>query len=1007
MLELGYQGRVTASNDSFDTAISDLEVVRDVLVSVSRDGGGLASWAIDAAGLPVLTRMRGAETGSVTGEGAILARYEGTSVDGVIVAGFAAGLLDVSPVNGSQTVGSPQDRSAGSGTWAHVVQVREDLLVVSEAGGDGFHLFRDTGGSAFSDLRHVSDTGQSHADSITAMATAQIDGREFLFVGSGTEQGVSSYEVWNSSVTLRDSHGPMQGLGLMVPTALETVRVEGTSFLLVATAAQNGASGALSVMEIGTGGQLRPTDHVLDTLYSRFGQVQSLSSLAYGDMALIAAGGGDDGVSLLALSPEGRLVHLDAFADTVAAGLSDITALEMSLRGDVLRIYAASEETRGITVLTVDLSDYGVLRTANGGTQGGSAGDDILIDGPGAETLNGQLGSNLFVMGSDGVMDRIQNFDPNTDKIDLSSWAFLYDVNAIDIRSTTKGARLSWRGEELDIRSRDGGSLDVEAVRDALQIDINRSFYAPSTEVTGSGASEALAGTWGNDTLIGGGGNDTLEGGAGDDTIIGGSGTDQVLFRALSTEVEGLEIAGDRVTIVTGEGTDRIEGVERFVFEDVTLSLSELNTLQPPRREDGSTRGDRIEVTDTRADLDGGAGNDTLRTGAFEDTLRGGSGNDSLNAGAGDDILIGGTGDDTLEGGAGDDTLLPGTGNTRLDGGSGSDQVVLEMVSNAAQVTAYVDGRVTLVTPDGVLEIAGIEWFIFDNQTLSLAQMAARVAPLEIEGSAGSDVLSVPGNSNARVIGYAGDDVLTAADGDDFLSGGDGIDTIRAGRGDDTIEGGNAADAIWGDGGHDTIRGNAGQDTLRGGIGNDLIYGDRDADVLRGQKESDTLYGGSGDDNIKGGGGNDLLFGEAGDDFLKGGSRRDTLNGGSGDDMLNGNSFDDTLNGGAGHDTLRAGGENDRLEGGSGNDVLKGGGGSDVFVFAMGHDMDRIDDFDPERDRLLLSLSLTNGADNPSLILTNFADQQADGVQFDFGGGDTILLAGLSLTGLSEAITLF
>lgn len=1009
MLELVFQGRVTASNDSFDTSISDLEIVGDVLVSVSRLGGGLASWQINAAGLPTLIRTRAADTESVTGDGPNLALYTHGNNTGVVVAGFAPGLLDVSTISGNGTIGTPQDRDAGSATWAHAVQVRAGLLALSDTGGSGFRLFSDSGTGALSQVRAVSDNGQSYADSISAMTSARIGGRDFLFVGSGTEQGLTSYEISGTSATRRDAHGPESGLGLMVPTGLEVVTVDGQSFLLVATAPGAGASGSLSVMAISASGQLSPTDHVLDTLHSRFGQVQSLSSVQYGDTALVAAGGGDDGISLFALSDQGQLVHLDAFADTLAAGLSNVTDVELTIVGDMLHVYATSEDTRGITLLRVDLSDLGIVRTATGGTLTGTSGDDILIDGSGAETLNGTGGSDTFVIGTDGNDgDRIRNFDPANDILDLSGWAFLYDPAAIDIVATTKGARLTWRGESLVLHSHTGQPLDVEALREAIRIDLNRSFSAPQVDLTGTNSAETLAGSWGNDTLTGGGGNDTLTGGAGDDTLIGGSGNDRAVFRGSSEAVQDVYIDGDHVTLISGDGRDVIEGVEAFVFDDVTLSLAGLAILQAPVRQTGSEAADLIQITTSPADIDGGGGHDTLRTGDFDDTLFGGAGNDRLYAGNGDDLLTGQSGHDLIEAGAGNDTIRPGSGNDTIRGGSGNDQVLLDVASTDVQVTAYANGGLTLVTARGTLEITGSEWFAFTDRTLSLAQMEGLTGPHEIEGSDGSDSLNVTGNVNARIMAYGGNDEVTAADGADFLSGGSGQDTLRAGRGNDTIEGGSDPDGVWGDGGDDMIRGNAGNDTLRGGQGFDLIYGDRDDDVLRGQSHGDTLYGGPGADNIKGGGGNDLHYGEAGHDFIKGGTRADLVDGGSGHDVLNGNRHNDTLNGGAGNDVLRAGGENDRLTGGTGNDTLKGGSGADVFIFDAGHDTDRISDFDPDHDQLLFSLSLTGAEDNPARILTDFATTTNKGVLFDFGGGDTILLETLdSLAGLGGAIELF
>ncbi len=60
------------------------------------------------------------------------------------------------------------------------------------------------------------------------------------------------------------------------------------------------------------------------------------------------------------------------------------------------------------------------------------------------------------------------------------------------------------------------------------------------------------------------------------------------------------------------------------------------------------------------AHVDGGAGNDQIRTGAGDDIVLGGEGDDKLHGGDGRDILIGGRGADTLYGGDQQDILIAG-----------------------------------------------------------------------------------------------------------------------------------------------------------------------------------------------------------------------------------------------------------------------------------------------------------------------------------------------------------
>jgi len=103
-------------------------------------------------------------------------------------------------------------------------------------------------------------------------------------------------------------------------------------------------------------------------------------------------------------------------------------------------------------------------------------------------------------------------------------------------------------------------------------------------------------------------------------------------------------------------------------------------------------------VVFAQANVDGGAGNDsisggvqpdTLAGGSGNDTIRGNAGNDSITGSAGADSLFGGDGNDSLNGGSGRDTLLGENGNDRLssrdgevdslNGGPGSDRAQLDI----------------------------------------------------------------------------------------------------------------------------------------------------------------------------------------------------------------------------------------------------------------------------------------------------------------------------------------
>src|SRR5919112_1217590 len=103
-----------------------------------------------------------------------------------------------------------------------------------------------------------------------------------------------------------------------------------------------------------------------------------------------------------------------------------------------------------------------------------------------------------------------------------------------------------------------------------------------------------------------------------------------------------------------------------------TISLNEANGALP------------------RANLFGGAGNDTVTGGSGADQLFGQADNDTLLGKGGADFLLGGSGNDTLTGGDADDQVFGEAGNDRLIWNPGDDSDLFE--GGADFDTAEVNG---------------------------------------------------------------------------------------------------------------------------------------------------------------------------------------------------------------------------------------------------------------------------------------------------------------------------
>jgi len=119
------------------------------------------------------------------------------------------------------------------------------FIAFANAAGSGFSLFIKDPGDSMTLHTLVSDTGSTHASAITAMAQMG----DILLVGSADEYGISTYDTSTTTPMAIDNFGPDSGLGIMVPTVINTVMIDDQSFTIVASA--GGSSGALSVFSLG------------------------------------------------------------------------------------------------------------------------------------------------------------------------------------------------------------------------------------------------------------------------------------------------------------------------------------------------------------------------------------------------------------------------------------------------------------------------------------------------------------------------------------------------------------------------------------------------------------------------------------------------------------------------------------------------------------------------------------------------------------------------------------
>ncbi|WP_298675673.1 calcium-binding protein [uncultured Lentibacter sp.] len=933
---LSFAGYIRTGEEAFDRGISALAVTTigsaSYLLSASGQEGGLASFALDNA-TPNLSDLYLMSAQVAAGTGRPITSIS-TGAAQLLLTGqqqaTGAELLSLQPDGALAFAGTLQGLPFGPVNW--FAQTGESL-VSAELGAASVTLAQWGGSSLASAPLTLQDTAQSHLASLSALAVGTLFGTDYLVTGSASEAGVSLFALSGATSELQSSFSAAAGLGLMCPTDIHLVELQGTGFVIVASAPELGSAGALSVFALGQNGALTPVDHILDTQDSRFGKVVALDTLEVQGQVYVAAAGGDGGVSLFQLSPDGQLVHRAAFAGTAEAPLLGVTDLALHLAGNQLQIFVSTGAGDGITLLSAPLGTPGSSQRGTAaadtltGTQAndilaggdgndvlrGQNGDDLLLGGAGADTLIGGNGADLFIITAGGAGDLIEDFNPAEDRIDLSSWPFLYDPTALNIALSDRTATLTWRTETLTIRATE--PLTHAALLNAIVLDINRSFTMPQQHLTGTSGADLLLGDWGTDTLLGGAGDDTLTGGAGSDSLNGGSGTDHAFLHGRFDTATLRFLSDDRLEINSSDGTDIFESIEVFHFEDITMTLEDIRATTTLETY-GSNIGERIDGRDYTDIIFGEGGDDLLFGNGENDTLYGGTGNDRLQGGAGDDSLFGEAGNDTLEGGFGDDTLLGGADNDLLSGETGADLLRGDAGDDRLLGGA---GNDTLTGETGNDTLDGGA----DNDSLT--------------GGAGNDSLQ-GGIGDDRLFGEAGDDILTVISGQNLLEGGTGHDSLTGGLGRDTLLGDTGNDALDGGADSDSLAGGADHDTLTGGTGDDSLWGNDGQDRLWGGDGSDILSGGTGHDSLHGEEGHDTLFGEDGDDMLTGGAGADSLSGGNGADALTGGTGNDSLAGGADHDQLAGEDGEDYLTGDLGNDTLWGHVGDDTLWGGEGND---------------------------------------------------------------------
>lgn len=732
-MQLQFQGRLGTGQQILDGDLRDLQILSLgtglYLYTTTGAEGGLSGYSLAEGALADWEDSlyySGISPGLISGSLATLS----LGGEDLLVFGGAGSLQAVRLSDTGQITTRVQTGSMVTGTESISAMASLDLgwglaVYVADAGTGTLTTYAGSG----DDLQRQSGTVSPALSGAVALASVTVSGNTFLLAADRGTNGVSSYHIntQTGALSASDRMGADQGVGISVPTAMEIIQAHGATWVILAGAESN----SLSVMQLSSTGELVATDHVLDTLHTRFGGVQSLAVIEAEGQVFVIAGGADDGLSLLTLLPDGRLVHLQTIVHSGDLGLMDVGQIAAHRVGDEIQIFVSSDDAAGLSQFTLSLADLGqvlsggaagtggddLLLASGGETLRGRDGDDILVAGHGDTVMTGGNGADLFVLRSGGHSVTITDFDPANDRLDLSHWPMLRSPDQLTITSTRWGAVITYLDNTLTIQTASGQPLT----------SIGAHFDGPDRVlVLGDVAGQALSGTRGADLLLGDDGNDTVDAGGGHDQIWAGDG-DDLIYAGWGHDMVGAGLGND--TIWAADGEDTIMG------------------------EAGD---DVIGGGEGRDELWGGMGNDLLFGGVEEDTLGGGAGNDTLWGGNHEDLLFGDLGNDELGGGWGGDRIWAGDGDDMVYGGGGADQ----LGGGAGNDTLWAD--------------AGHD------------QVYGGPGNDVIAGSDGNDGLW-GGDGRDVLYGGADTDFLGGGNGRDTMTGGRGNDTLMGGAHEDTF----------------------------------------------------------------------------------------------------------------------------------------------------------------------------------------------------------------------------
>ncbi|MGA1830878.1 beta strand repeat-containing protein [Rhizobium wenxiniae] len=453
-----------------------------------------------------------------------------------------------------------------------------------------------------------------------------------------------------------------------------------------------------------------------------------------------------------------------AFADTLTGG--DLADTFMGGAGADTITGGGGNDTAeyssSATGVSIVLNDAGGATVSGGDAEGdllasienliGSGSADILYGNSLVNRLEGGTGNDTFRTGTGGIAaSGVYEYVIGGDGVDTIDYS----------TSTSAVAAIVFNAQSGTLPVSQGGEADGDIL--LLVENIIGSMFGD--QLRGSEVANLLSGLDGNDNLQGLGGADTLIGGAGIDTASYSLSTAGVTV-TLADSGNGTGVGGD----AQGDLLSTIENLIGSTFDDILIGNSATNRLE------------------------GGAGNDTFRTGL------GGSVASSVQ-----EVVIGGDGVDTIDYSASTGAvyarLFSSTTGVGFSQGGHADGDVLAQMENAIgsnfndrlEGTEFANSLSGGLGDDLLIGFAGADTLI-GGGGVDMADYTASTAAVNVQLHATATTQAVGGHAEGDLLN--GIESVTGSAFNDLLVGSTGANKLISGTGNDTLLGGSGNDIL-------------------------------------------------------------------------------------------------------------------------------------------------------------------------------------------------------------------